>query len=201
MEIVGTDAERWRGREGRRMGVVEEKDEEEEMMQKEKMRKRVKILLSTQASIQKALHEIKERHPHREKSINYLDIMELGNRISTTLHAPRHWRPGALLLSGHPPAPQAEQMRKGKLGNLKLNLVTPNYSEILSQIQQEIQLTAKLTLSKRSGTLPTVAPTVVAAPVTEKRIPVEHLPPPEVPAKKQRTINISFGFESDSDGD
>lgn len=93
-------------------------------------------------------------------------------------------------------------MRKGKLGNWKLNLVTPNYSEILNQIQQEIQLTAKLTLAKRSAPLlPLAAPPAVAAPAPEKRPPVEPLPPPEVSAKKQRTINISFGFESDSEGD
>jgi hypothetical protein len=194
---VECDTESWTGNRGTMIGEIQNRRENDQF-QREKMRERVKVLLSTQSRIQRKLHELKEKHPHREKAINYLDILKLGNRISTTLHAPRHWRPGALLLSGHPPAPQAEQMRKGKLGNLKLDLVTPNYSEIVSQIQQEIQLTAKLTLSKRSGALPPPPAAPAPAPVAEKR-PLEHLPPPDMPAKKQRTINISFGFESDSD--
>jgi hypothetical protein len=94
-------------------------------------------------------------------------------------------------------------MRKGKLGNVKLNLTTPQLGsgDILNQIQEEIQLTAKLALQKRTPAL-VPPPVASSAPALEnKRMKSEPLPPPDAPAKKQRTININFGFESDSDND
>jgi hypothetical protein len=165
-------------------------------------KERVRRLLATQALVRTALQDVRARHPHRDKVVDYLDMIILGNRISTTLHAPRHWRPGALLLSGYPPAPQADHMRKGKLGNAKLNLTTPQHSgDLLNQIQEEIQLTAKAALLKKTPSLgpPSALPATTAPLLENKRMKSEPPPPPDGPAKRQRTININFGFESDSD--
>lgn len=165
------------------------------------VQERVKLLLKTQSLLEDTLHDLKRRHPHLHKSINYLDVIQLGNRISTTLHSPRHWKPGAPLVAGYPPAPQADHMRKGILGNVKLNISTPNYGDILKQIQEEIQLTAKLSLQKRPLPAPLVSAPPPAQSIQEKKRAPETLPPPEQPIKKHRAININFGFESGSDSD
>lgn len=187
-----------------------------------KLKLRVKKLLSIQSTIRTTINTINLRHPNRQTEVSVQDLITFGNRISTTLHAPRHWKPGAMLISAYPPAPQADNMRKGILGNIKVNVVTSNQSnELLKQIQEEIQLTAKASYSNRtSSLLSTLLPSSSSSNVnnlnhqtnqTDSKRPAPFSsssssnsaepPPPDLPSKKQRTININFGFESDSESD
>ena len=181
------------------------------------LKERVKKLLSLQSQIKTNLNLIQRRHPNRKTEITPQDLLLLGNNISLSLHAPRHWKPGAVLIAGYPPAPQTENMRKGKLGNNKINVINSiqeEGSDLLNQLQEEIQLTAKVALMKRvtNNDIPISNNSnnnnnnnksnleISNNSIDQKRVNSPPSPP-EIPSKRQRTININFGFESDSESD
>jgi hypothetical protein len=161
---------------------------------------RVENLLSIKDSIKKTLKKLDEIHNIQDgRVIDYKDIIKFGDRITMTLHAPPQWTPGTALLAGLPPAPQPDNMRKGKIGSATRHFASSSDSSeskqsAQSMIQEEIQMA---TSQKESAAKKAKAKLMEAPVVVEKR----QLPPTieEEPKKRQRVLNINFGFESDSD--
>jgi hypothetical protein len=83
---------------------------------------KVKILLEIQKEVSRFLSEHEEeidslRNVGKQEASWVIDF---SRHTTLTLKAPRMYRPGLLLIGGHPPAPQPEQMRDSAL--LKYNI-------------------------------------------------------------------------------
>lgn len=87
------------------------------------MDENVRLLLSKRKRIQEFLFTQRDainRTKRTREKIPTDWVLDMAENITLTLRAPNDWTPGRPLfdLSGHPPAPQFEQMRVGVLAQL-----------------------------------------------------------------------------------
>ena len=175
---------------------------------------RLKKLLEVKSSIRKALSLSPALLPkvvHSEVGY-YKDLIIFGNRFSKTLNAPPGYQPGGALVAGHPPAPQPDNMRKGRLGNIKLEILkdnnivdehweTPEVVLPFTDIEKPEVVKSSIaksvtTMSQSNPRELTHPPTMIIA--SKKREIEEEISVAE-PRKRQRQITIDFGFDSDSE--
>jgi len=168
---------------------------------KDKIRK----LLYIKRSISKCLRENQEEldHIRNVRIVQACDIIELADYISRTIKAPPLWKPGNPVVGGHPPAPQPEQMRLGKLGehHLQLESLNPHDSKEITSIQTE-QIDKEANYDETLDDLG-VKKEISSANSTESRSSKVLLPSDkdeQHPAKKARIISVNFDeMSSDSD--
>lgn len=133
--------------------------------------------------------------------------------ITDTLHAPEGWKEGFPLVGSHPPVPQPDQMRRGKLAEMALPaggvaVSSPAPEEIKMEV--EVDTTGIVGASmgvKRpldDATSEVKQPAGVVGPgrgliSTESKPSAAPTPAPApAPAAVKRAI-IDFGMDSDSD--
>eukprot|EP00602_Paraphysomonas_sp_CaronLab_P002464 CAMPEP_0185037270 /NCGR_PEP_ID=MMETSP1103-20130426/31430_1 /TAXON_ID=36769 /ORGANISM="Paraphysomonas bandaiensis, Strain Caron Lab Isolate" /LENGTH=166 /DNA_ID=CAMNT_0027575169 /DNA_START=31 /DNA_END=528 /DNA_ORIENTATION=+ len=163
-------------------------------MQNLDVRDRVLKLLSIKKTIRSAVRQSKSVVEIRDR-VDYKAVISLGDLISNTIYAPKDYRPGMPLLSGYPPAPQLENMRKGRLGSTRLDIVSFDSSggELSSMINEELVMAAQIPLVTHRAV--DKSPPVEV----EKRPAPDQANPEDNVAKKARNITIDFGFETDDD--
>jgi hypothetical protein len=167
-------------------------------------KKRLTALLAVKRDIRNALEISSQVLPKMTNpELNYYkDIITLGNRISRTLRAPPGYQPGMVLVAGIPPAPQPESIRKGKLGNVLLQIREEKSDD--TNIPEEILLRepSPPSLTKQAVHVPIkeVAEPPQSPKLTESNKREAEAPPAAVEQpKRRREIAIDFGFDSDSD--
>eukprot|EP01041_Mallomonas_annulata_P001501 gene1501-2896_t len=81
---------------------------------------KIRGLLQIRKNITNTLRQYDEEleHVKNVRKVKFADVIKYADYTSRTIRAPPHWQPGHPVVGGHPPAPQAEQMRLGKLGEL-----------------------------------------------------------------------------------
>jgi hypothetical protein len=145
------------------------------------------------------------------------ELLKMSLQIRHTSHAPREYKIGFPLINGHPPAPQPEQMRAGRLPafNLKHSIEGSGTRKNEGADQPRGQLFTKrlldelLVAKEKAVILRNTAMTAAAsdekmdmseppADTREERT-TEEVSMPE--SKKSRTVNISFASYDDSDED
>jgi hypothetical protein len=108
-------------------------------------KKRIKDLYSIYINVEKTLDEtVGFIHSLKSsKQVNFNDVLELAERIAPTAFAPLGWNEGLPLLNAFAPAPQAEQMRIGKLSmfnvskdSIEKQTFTKGDNETLSEQEQ-----------------------------------------------------------------
>jgi hypothetical protein len=158
------------------------------MTSDEEKKKRISQLLEIQKNIRQARRTVKDfLSVHSSEVVDHRNVIQFSNRISYTLHAPPNWQYGAWL-STYPPAPQIENMRKGKLGYQLVKIGETAKGSIVSAINEEMR---RATLAKALSNQPSSGP--------QKRDREHEDAPAEVPIKRRRAIGVNFGFDSDSD--
>jgi hypothetical protein len=163
-------------------------------------KKRLTALLAVKRDIRNALEISSQVLPKMTNpELNYYkDIITLGNRISRTLRAPPGYQPGMVLVAGIPPAPQPESIRKGKLGNVLLQIREEKSDDNIPEVREP----SPPPLTKQAVHLPIkeVAEPPQSPKLTESNKREAETPPAAVEQpKRRREIAIDFGFDSDSD--
>lgn len=145
----------------------------------------------------------------RTQAVPSIDwVLEFAENITPTLRAPDEWVPGRPLhdLCGHPPAPQFEQMRLGRLGQLHQSRVA-DFSSLAPAVQ--IGLPADMMLDD-AGLLTVPGPGPVTTATITNSIESggggggggNGPAPPEIKRegeKRSRQLNINFGLSSGDD--
>lgn len=87
------------------------------MEDSDQKKEKIRVLLSAYDNIQSIWHELgPELQQLQEiKSVEVDYVLDLAERLAYTAHAPMGWKEGFPLINKFPPAPQADQMRQGKL--------------------------------------------------------------------------------------
>ena len=78
-------------------------------------------------------------------------VLQLAENITLTTRAPKAWAPSRPLheFHGHPPAPQFEQMRAGKLELLSKSKVAASYDKQSEQHQSTLSLEGTSSCSRK----------------------------------------------------
>ena len=153
------------------------------------------------------------------KSIAIVDLLSISLNIRYNTHAPREYKIGFPLINGHPPAPQAEEMRTGSLATYnrmmsrnsesKTNKYNKETNSFVLQLIREIAAKDKQFESKIFEVIENGAMTKdvsgASDALKEQSPEIEDNPQPlevidERESKKARTVNISFGsYDSDEE--
>lgn len=164
---------------------------------------KIRRLLQIRRNITNCLRDNREElnHIRNVRTVHARDIIDLADYASKTLKAPPLWKPGNPVIGGHPPAPQPEQMRLGKLGEHHLHLETMKTHDA-DRLMQPIQAEQNTLLSKNSKSVNvTETNTNSIVEFSETMIVLESLNEEERhPTKKARVISVNFDeMSSDSD--
>jgi predicted phosphoadenosine phosphosulfate sulfurtransferase len=119
-------------------------------------KKRIKDLYSIYIDVEKTLDEtIGFIHSLKaSKHVDFNDVLELAERIAPTAFAPVGWNEGLPLLNAFAPAPQAEQMRIGKLSMFNLSkeaVVKQTFSKGDNEILSEEEQTRAIVINRVKG--------------------------------------------------
>lgn len=144
--------------------------------------------------------------------------------ITDTLHAPEGWKEGFPLVGSHPPVPQPDQMRRGKLAGMAMpaggvSVSSPVAREINVEVEMEVEV--KMDTTRIAGASMGVkrplddATSEVKQPAgvlvlgqgqSQDQVSTESKPsktpaPASVPAPlpAAKRVAIDFGMDSDSD--
>ena len=139
-----------------------------------------------------------------------VDVVHFAENITPPTFAPRGWQSGCPF--GHPPAPQVEQMRNGFLGIIDvvassdLTSIASEQSSTLDNIHIELpeQVVPTITVSERKRKFNDVSEGIVVERTTAATsVPMHRFQNAVVKplAAKSKSIDMNFGFSSDSESD
>ena len=164
---------------------------------------RVLPLLDAYDAIQSLWYELGPELEQMKGSqeVEVQHVLDLAERLSYTAHAPIGWKEGFPLINKFPPAPQPDQMRMGKLAELKLpeQEVAKTKGEkkndknaVTDQDLQYVRNSIKQKLAEQRSRMDVES-------MASSRVP-EHSLTEQPTQKKARTkVNIKFDVDSDSD--
>jgi hypothetical protein len=149
-------------------------------------------------------------------------LIAFADFITDTLHAPEGWKEGFPLVGSHPPVPQPDQMRRGKLAEMAMPAGDMSVSSPVAggiNVEVEMEVEVKMDTTDIAGastgvkrplddaTSEVKQPAVVVGQgqgqdqVSTESKPSETPAPASVPAPSPaaKRVAIDFGMDSDSD--